>query len=105
MELVYFNEELCRRAPGFMESLLIKYEDRWARISDLETALERGETVTIRPATAFENEYVEELIALYEVWEELALRRQLLFAQISAWSDEVDPVTVADRLAGLQEVA
>lgn len=105
MEFVYFDEELAERAPALMGSLLIKDTDRWASLHDVAEALRRGEQVTIRQPTQFEREFAEETVALCEIWQELAMRRQQLFRHVAAYAETIDPAVAADRLNSMQEGA
>lgn len=72
MKAVYFGRSLVHNFPGAFPCLCMEPEVRWVGVQDLLDAMERGEAVSVRPATWSELQRAEELLALAEIGEELS---------------------------------
>ena len=97
MEFVYVDERLTERAPNLFAPLFVKGTDKGATLLDVADALRRGETVTIRQLDPIEAAWAEEGTMIYEMMQELTLRRQMLYAGMVQLSQGVNPDVVVDR--------
>lgn len=97
MEFVYVDERLTERAPNLFSPLFVKGTDKGATLLDVADALRRGETVTIRQLDPIEAAWAEENTVIYEMMQELTLRRQMLYAGMVQLSQGVNPDVVVDR--------
>ena len=75
MKIVYFNPDLSARAPDLLGVFCADPSGQWLAPGDIGSALEAGEDVEIRQASAGENERAEAVVALYGI--ELELAKQL----------------------------
>lgn len=68
MQFVHFPDSLVESAPaGTLSSLYTSPDNVPAKLLDLIHAITRGETVTVRPATASELKRAEAIIALVQI--------------------------------------
>lgn len=105
MEFVYLDEKLTTRAPNLLAPLFVKNTDQWAQLGDVVNALRRGESVSIRPANEAEKNLAEELVVMYEIGQELTVRRQMLYQQMMKYAEGVDPAVAAERLGTIEGAA
>lgn len=74
MKLVYIEQHLSDLAPSVIGAFCVDPSAEWVTFTDITAALERGESVTIRPASATEKTRVESLIALSAIADQLAAK-------------------------------
>lgn len=68
MQVVYFPEALCDSVPGGALSYFYTAPDNLpANMVDIVRAIQRGEVVTIRPATETELNRAEAIVALVQI--------------------------------------
>ena len=71
MKVVYFDRELTDRAPNVIGSFCIDPGAKWVGLADIIVALDRGESVEIRPASETERERAASLAVIGDIAEEL----------------------------------
>jgi hypothetical protein len=71
MKVVYFDQELTHRAPNVIGSFCIDPGANWVGLTDIIVALDRGESVEIRPASETERERAASLAVIGGIAEEL----------------------------------
>jgi hypothetical protein len=104
MQVVYFGQELHRRAPEVIGCLCLEPDVQWVSLLEVVAAMESGETVTIRPASDSEMKRAESLVQLCEIGEQLGAKiGQLLdgkpkeaLAAITAIRDATEMTLSAD---------
>lgn len=74
MKLVYFEEQLSNLAPGLIGAFCVDPGAQWVTFADITAALDRGEHVAIRPASAAEKTRVESVVALSRIADQLAAK-------------------------------
>lgn len=74
MNLVYFEEQLSSLAPGLIGAFCIDPGAQWVTFVDIMAALDTGESIAIRPASASEKTRVESVIALSQIADQLAAK-------------------------------
>lgn len=115
MQAVYFGQELNKRAPDIVGCLYLDPAAKWVTLFDLVAAMDRGETITIRPASQSEMKRAECLVALYEIsWqlgakigelldgkpkEALAAVTAIRDATEATLNDEIAPINWLDQHA------
>lgn len=73
-EIVYFGDELQKRAPGAVGQLYFGGTPEWITADDVIEAVKRKIPVCIRPATESEMKRAEALAALYEIGQQIGQR-------------------------------
>lgn len=71
VELVYFGEELCERAPGAIGCLYHDAGKEWVPGMQVFELIRLNMPLTIRPATESEMKRAEALAALYEIGKQI----------------------------------
>lgn len=84
MQFVYFPEELNARAPETVGCLCAAPSGEWVSLLDIVAAIQRRETVSIRPASEGEMRRAEAYVALYEIGMMLAEKMEVLLDQETA---------------------
>lgn len=74
MQAVYFGQELNKRAQEVIGCLCLEPNVEWVNLLDVVAAMDRGETVTIRPASVGEMKRAESLVSLCEIGEQLGAK-------------------------------
>lgn len=74
MQVVYFGQELNRRAPEVIGCMCLEPDVKWVSLLDVVAAMERREPVTIRPASDAEMKRAESVVALYEIGQQLGAK-------------------------------
>ncbi len=67
MLVVHFPEELYARAPKAIGRLCLAPSNEWVSLITVAEAVDRGETVTIRPASENELRRADAFVSLYEI--------------------------------------
>ncbi|WP_139236724.1 hypothetical protein [Rugamonas rubra] len=96
MEVVYFSDELAARAPGFMFPLCEAPGGAWLSLNDVIKAIQRRETVTIRPASSSEMNRAEAFVALFEIG-------LILGEKMEALLDQDRPDVAVGKITRLRE--
>lgn len=71
MNAVYFGFSFQEKAPEIFGHMCLSPSGEWVTLRDIAQAIEDGETVTVRPASASELKRAEEYVALIEVGKQL----------------------------------
>lgn len=74
MDFVYFGQDLQARAPDMFGMLCKAPDAEWVSLLDVVAAMEKGEAVSIRPASAAELQRAEAMIGIRQVGLDLAWR-------------------------------
>lgn len=71
MQVVYFGRELHTRSLGWLGSFCVEPDGRWISREEIDAALDRGELVAIRPASAREMRRAEQAAVLVDIMGQL----------------------------------
>ena len=74
MQAVYFGQELNKRAPDIVGCLYLDSGAQWVTLVDVVAAMDRGETISIRPASDAEMKRAEGVVALYEIGQQISAK-------------------------------
>jgi len=79
MQAVYFWKELHERAPHVVGCLCAAPKEEWISLAEIAEAMDRGESISIRPATPSELKRAADLIACSEAGDEMGTKMDVLF--------------------------
>lgn len=96
MQFVYFPDGITQRAPSVVSSLYVAPNAVPATIIDVANAIQRGEVVNVRPASASELKRGEAAVALFEIG-------MLLGEKVSDLLDQETPEVVTGQLTALRD--
>lgn len=95
VELVYFGEELCERAPGVVGCLYHGTTKSWVSTMEVLETIRLKMAVQIRPASESEMKRAEALAAMYEIGQQIGEKIEQLLDQEGPEAAQ----EVKDRLA------
>lgn len=81
VELVYFGEELCQRAPGIVGSLYHGSSKQWVSALEAVEAVKAKFPIVIRPATESEMRRAEALVAMHDIGRQIGEKLNQLLDQ------------------------
>ena len=87
MKIAYFDQSISTRAPDLIGMWCTDPGAEWITGADIMAALERGESVEIRPASDAERERAESMIVLLGIGLKLAAAMGNLLDSTAAVSD------------------
>jgi hypothetical protein len=96
MQVVYFSQELQARAPAVLGCLYDEATKNWVTLFDVAAAIERRETVAIRPATESEMKRAEAIAALFDIG-------VMLGQKVEALLDQDTPEVVKGKITAIRE--
>jgi hypothetical protein len=92
MKVVYFGRGLGTRSLGFLGSFCVEPEGLWVSSEAINAALDRGELVAIRPASAKEMSRAEQAAVLIDIMGQLR-------DKIGGILDQVEPSPTSGDIA------
>lgn len=109
MQVVFFPENLCARAPDILSCLYSWPDNQKTSIPEVIEAIRRNELIMIRPASESELKRAEAMIALFDIGVMIGQKVQVLLDQfpervngkLTAIRDALEsvdePVSLLDR--------
>jgi hypothetical protein len=96
MLVVHFPQELHERAPDAIGRLCVAPNAIWTSLVELAAIVNRGEIVTIRPASDAEVRRAEAYVSLYEIG-------QAMNEKIGALLDKESPEAVQAKITAVRD--